>query len=49
MLDKRARKKAKMETPGEESNYARKERYCSKHGVWGFEIPEPKLWRRKLA
>jgi hypothetical protein len=28
------------------SNYARKRAYCVKHGVWGFEVPIPKPWKR---
>ncbi len=31
---------------GGESNYARKKAYCHKHGVWGFEVPIPKPWKR---
>jgi hypothetical protein len=29
------------------SNYGRKEAYLNKHGLWGFEVPEPKPWRKR--
>jgi len=47
--DRAARKAAKaaaMKEPGYESNYARKRAYCLKHECWGFEVPEPKPWKR---
>ena len=28
-----------------ESNYGRKHVWLSRHGLWGFEVPEPKPWR----
>lgn len=31
---------------GGESNYARKRAYCVKHGVFGFEVPHPKPWKK---
>ena len=31
---------------GGESNYARKRKYCLRHGVWGWEVPYPKPWRK---
>lgn len=31
---------------GGDSNYARKKAYCRKNGVWGFEVPEPKPWKK---
>ena len=31
---------------GGDSQYARKHAYCSKHGVWGFEVAEPKPWKK---
>ena len=31
---------------GGESEYARKRAYLNKHGLWGFEVPEPKPWKR---
>jgi hypothetical protein len=41
---KRATKAQRMK-PGAQSNYARKRAWCDKHGVWGWEVPEPKPWR----
>jgi hypothetical protein len=35
-----------MSKEGGESDYARKRDYCNKHGVWGFEVPEPKPWKK---
>lgn len=32
---------------GDNSNYGRKRAYCQKHGVWGFQVPNPKPWRGK--
>jgi len=44
--DKRRTEKAsKMRTPGAKSNYARKSAYCTKHGVWGFDIRD-KPWKK---
>lgn len=37
----------KADTAPHESNYARKRKYCARHGVWGWEVPEPKPWKRK--
>jgi endonuclease YncB( thermonuclease family) len=31
---------------GGESQYARKKAYCHKNGVWGFDVPEPKPWKK---
>ena len=39
-----ARKTAQYK-PGGKSRYARKRAYCRKHGVWGFDVPEPKPWK----
>jgi desulfoferrodoxin (superoxide reductase-like protein) len=46
MAAKRARKASIMKRNGGESTYARKRDYCNKHGVWGFEVPEPKPWKK---
>lgn len=45
MADKRTKRQARADNPGMVSRYARKKKYCDKHGVWGFEVPEPKPWR----
>ena len=37
-----------LEGGGGKSKYARKHAYCSKHGVWGFEVPFPKPWQKKI-
>lgn len=29
------------------SNYSRKLSYCARNGVWGWEVPEPKPWRKR--
>jgi hypothetical protein len=42
---KQDRKARAMLTPGAESKYARKKKYCDKNGVWGFEVAEPKPWK----
>lgn len=28
-----------------ESQYARKKKYCDRHGVYGFQVLEPKPWK----
>ena len=43
LLQKQSRKKASMNSHGT-SRYARKASYCASHGVWGWQIPEPKPW-----
>jgi hypothetical protein len=30
-----------------ESTYARKKKFCDRHGVYGFQVPEPKPWKSK--
>lgn len=32
---------------GGDSQYARKKTYCHKNGVWGFDVPEPKPWKKR--
>ena len=45
--EKRKRKmSAKYLEGGYESNYARKRAYLNKHGLWGWEVPAPKPWKR---
>lgn len=45
MLDqKRQARLNRAENPKGNSRYARKAAYCHKHGVWGFEVPNPKPW-----
>lgn len=39
--------KSKDEKP--ESNYARKRKWCARNGKWGFEVPEPKPWKKRGA
>lgn len=36
-----------MSTGRKTSNYARKHAYLSRHALWGFEVPEPKPWKRR--
>jgi hypothetical protein len=31
---------------GKKSQYARKASYCAKHGVYGFQVSEPKPWKQ---
>lgn len=42
---KRAAKAAAMKNPGFKSKYAIKHRWLSRHGLWGWEVPEPKPWK----
>lgn len=30
-----------------ESDYAHKRRWLDRNGVWGFDVKEPKPWKRK--
>jgi len=47
--DKRRRKNTvQYLAGGGNSNYARKKAYCHKHGVWGFEVQNPKPWKKSL-
>jgi hypothetical protein len=41
---KKAAHKSTMLQPGHQSKYARKYDYCTRNGVWGFEVPAPKPW-----
>ncbi len=43
----KVQKEAGMRRAGGKSNYARKREWCAKHGVFGFEIREPKPWRSR--
>jgi endonuclease YncB( thermonuclease family) len=40
------KRSAKYTEGGGESQYARKKAYCHKNGVWGFDVPEPKPWKK---
>lgn len=40
------KRSANYQNGGGESNYARKRKYCHKNGVWGFEVPFPKPWKK---
>lgn len=31
---------------GGDSRYARKRKYLARRGLWGWEVPEPKPWKR---
>ena len=42
---KRAWKAARVGHAEGTSRYARKYKYLHVHGLWGFEVPEPKPWR----
>lgn len=44
--EKRRAKLHRINNPGQSSSCARKVRYLNKNGLWGFEVPEPKPWRR---
>jgi hypothetical protein len=46
-LSRKAAKEAAMRKPGKQSNYARKRDYLHKHGLWGWEVPEPKPWKER--
>jgi endonuclease YncB( thermonuclease family) len=47
LSNKKKYKLSKKYLEGEgESQYARKKAYCQKNGVWGFEVPEPKPWKK---
>lgn len=41
----RAQKEAGMCRPGGKSLYARKREWCLRHGVFGFQVLEPKPWK----
>jgi hypothetical protein len=41
----REAKKAAMGNAGQISKYARKHAWCAAHGVFGFQVPEPKPWK----
>jgi hypothetical protein len=41
---KAARKETAMMHPSGESKYGRKKKYCDNHGLFGFQIPDPKPW-----
>jgi endonuclease YncB( thermonuclease family) len=43
---KRMKNTAQYKAGGGESQYALKKAYCQKNGVWGFEVPEPKPWKK---
>ncbi len=32
---------------GGQSNYARKFAWLNSNGLWGFEVPDPKPWRKQ--
>jgi hypothetical protein len=36
----------KKQQDSSDSNYGRKKAYCAAHGVWGWEVPEPKPWKK---
>ena len=47
LSDKRRRKMtAGYKQGGGDSMYARKRAYCLKNGVWVFEVPDPKPWKK---
>lgn len=43
---RRAQRAAGQKRPGGESAYARKRDWLTTHGMWGFDVPHPKPWRR---
>ena len=43
--DKTHRVSSNYTKEGGDSKYARKRAWCHKHGVWGFEVREPKPWK----
>lgn len=43
---KKVRKEAAMKHPGGSSRYGRKVKWCQSHGVFGFQVPEPKPWNK---
>ena len=43
---RRAQREAGMKNPGGASNYARKKQWLDRNGMWGFDVHEPKPWRR---
>ena len=46
---KRRKNTAAYKEGGGESQYALKKAYCHKNGVWGFEVPEPKPWKKSRS
>lgn len=42
---RRVERELGMQRPGGQSDYARKKRWLMRHGVFGFEVREPKPWR----
>lgn len=45
LAHKHAVKRERYATRGT-SRYARKRAYLTKAGLWGFQVPEPKPWKR---
>jgi hypothetical protein len=49
LSDKKRRKlSAAYRDGGGNSKYARKRAFCLKNGVWGWEVPTPKPWNKKV-
>jgi hypothetical protein len=50
-MTRKRRKKSRRQrydpdtTPEGDSKYARKRRYLKRHGLFGFQVPEPKPWK----
>ena len=43
---RKAAKAAAMKRPGFQSQYALKRAWLNRSGMWGWEVPEPKPWRK---
>ena len=43
---RRAYKERSMSSPSGESKYGRKKAWCFKNAKWGFEVAEPKPWKK---
>ena len=49
LADKKKRKLSQSYLDGGgNSRYARKRNYCLKNGVWGWEVPFPKPWNKRI-
>lgn len=45
---RKSEKERGMHAPGGESDYSRKHRWLARSALWGWEVSEPKPWKRGL-
>jgi len=46
LAKKKDAKRKRYAREGHVSDYARRRDFCRKNGVWGFQVSEPKPWKR---